>query len=242
MLAGAQALPLALPTKHGRPLCILKSEEHFSSISVEAIRELPFLSDEGAENVLVLILDEEDRGVVAFGLLEEGGVTLAVFVQFVEALPVADAGVAWELRDEVVEHGLGQDFTLAADVLRSVALASWVLNLLFAVALVRFHCSLGQLAFRAKLLKLRCIINVSTFKLERWKLVRETPLIQYGSFSEWQPAVRSFAAERLLLPMASRDGKVDTVLGLALYDISLPDPSRPPPFARNLIRVRCDEI
>ena len=78
--------------------------------------------------------------------------------------------------------------------------------------------------------------------LERWKLVRETPLIQYGSFSEWQPAVRSFAAERLLLPMASRDGKVDTVLGLALYDISLPDPSRPPPFARNLIRVRCDEI
>ena len=38
--------------------------------------------------------------------------------------------------------------------------------------------------------------------LERWKLVRETPLIQYGSFSEWQPAVRSFAAERLLLPMA----------------------------------------
>ena len=165
MLAGAQALPLALPTKHGRPLCILKSEEHFSSISVKAIRELPFLSDEGAENVLVLILDEEDRGVVAFGLLEEGGVTLAVFVQFVEALPVADAGVAWELRDEVVEHGLGEDFALAADVLRSVALASWVLNLLFAVALVRFHCSLGQLAFRAKLLKLRCIINVSTFKL-----------------------------------------------------------------------------
>jgi hypothetical protein len=77
---------------------------------------------------------------------------------------------------------------------------------------------------------------------DRWKTVLETPLIQYGTFSEWQPAVQTFEAERLLLPMASRDGKVDNVLGLALYRISLPDPSRPPPFASNIIRVRCDEI
>lgn len=78
--------------------------------------------------------------------------------------------------------------------------------------------------------------------MERWKLLLETPLVQYGSFSEWQTAVQSFSAERLLLPMASRDGEVDTVLGLALYQIALPDPSRSPPYASNIIRVPCAEI
>lgn len=76
----------------------------------------------------------------------------------------------------------------------------------------------------------------------RWKKVRETPLVQYGSFSNSNPIILKFEAERLVLPMASRSGEIDTVLGLSLYRISLPDTDRPPPFAKAVKLIPCSAL
>jgi len=80
MLSSAYSLPLALPTKHSRPICILKSEEHFSPVSVKTVAEFPFFGDEGAKNILVLILYEQNSCVISFGIFEEVDGTLTIFV------------------------------------------------------------------------------------------------------------------------------------------------------------------
>lgn len=76
----------------------------------------------------------------------------------------------------------------------------------------------------------------------RWKKVLETPLVQYGSFSNSNPIILNFEAERLVLPMASRSGEIDTILGLSLYRISLPDMDRPPPFAKMVKLIPCSAL
>jgi hypothetical protein len=107
MLSSACSFPLTLPTKHLWPFCILKSEEHFSPVSIKTIAEFPFFSDKGTKNILVLILNEQNSGVVTLSIFEELDVTLTVFIQFVKTSPIANASVTRKLRNEVVEHFFG---------------------------------------------------------------------------------------------------------------------------------------
>ena len=92
---------------------------------------------------------------MTLGSFVEVDVTFTIFIQFVESFPVADGGVAWKLRYEVVEHRLSQDFALATYVLRSVSLACRILYFFLSIfTLVSFDSTLRQLTFCAKLLKL----------------------------------------------------------------------------------------
>lgn len=76
----------------------------------------------------------------------------------------------------------------------------------------------------------------------RWKKVLEGPLVQFGWFSDSNPVTLNFEAQRLVLPLASRSGELDTVLGFSLYRISLPDTDRPPPFVKTVKRVPCSAL
>ena len=112
-----------------------------------------------------MILDQQNGGVIALGILVELDVTLTIFIQFVKSFPVADARVARKLRDEVVEHRFGENFALAADELGPIGFASWVLYFLFSFALVSFYGTFRQVALGAELLKLRFVVDVCAFEL-----------------------------------------------------------------------------
>ncbi|WP_420403970.1 PAS domain-containing protein [Nisaea sp.] len=55
---------------------------------------------------------------------------------------------------------------------------------------------------------------------ERWDKIVGVPLIQYGAVEERLSSLDAWHAERLLLPMASEDGKTDVILGISLYNLA----------------------
>jgi len=54
---------------------------------------------------------------------------------------------------------------------------------------------------------------------QRWDNIVGGPLIQYGALEEQLSSLKAWHAERLLLPMASDDGKIDVILGISLYNL-----------------------
>jgi hypothetical protein len=53
----------------------------------------------------------------------------------------------------------------------------------------------------------------------RWEAVLAEPAILYSSMERLPDPHLIYRVERLVLPMMSRDGKIDSVLGISLYDL-----------------------
>lgn len=78
--------------------------------------------------------------------------------------------------------------------------------------------------------------------LRRWRMIVSVPLLHYGSAVERLSALESRSAERLLLPLASGGERVDHVLGLSLYRISLASSMRSPLVPEDIVQIPCAEV
>lgn len=78
--------------------------------------------------------------------------------------------------------------------------------------------------------------------LRRWTQIVSVPLIQYGAATERLSAMEARSAERLLLPLASEDDRIDHVLGLSLYRISAANQGRMPLVPEDIVQIPCAEV
>lgn len=78
--------------------------------------------------------------------------------------------------------------------------------------------------------------------LKRWREIIETPLIQYGAKDEKLTNQDIWRAERLLLPLASIEGRRNHVIGVSLYRLSAYEEARAPLIEEDIFQVPCAEV
>lgn len=78
--------------------------------------------------------------------------------------------------------------------------------------------------------------------LERWELVRSVPLIQYGTAAEQLAPSGVRYLERMILPLVSHEGLIDTVLGVSLYASWLDRADLPPMMPQDVVHIPCSDI
>ena len=76
----------------------------------------------------------------------------------------------------------------------------------------------------------------------RWARIVGTPALHYGRVRERLSNQRLRRAERLLLPLASADGRIDWVLGVSLYTLESGDPARPSLRPEDIVQIPCAEL
>lgn len=76
----------------------------------------------------------------------------------------------------------------------------------------------------------------------RWRTIVDTPLIQYGAKEEKLSSQDLWRAERLLMPLASVDGRVDHVIGVSLYRLAGGEKARAALIEEDIVRIPCAEI
>ncbi len=93
-------------------------------------------------------------------------------------------------------------------------------------------------------LTLREIVGDNDYPIviERWREIIGRPLVHYGSEQERLSRLDKRRAERLLLPLAADDGRIDHVIGVALYTIGLANLQRSPLILSDITQLPCDEL
>ncbi|RVU38892.1 PAS domain-containing protein [Hwanghaeella grinnelliae] len=76
----------------------------------------------------------------------------------------------------------------------------------------------------------------------RWRKIIDTPLVQYGAKQEKLSSQDLWRAERLLMPLASADGRIDHVIGVSLYRLAGSEQKRMALFEEDIVQIPCAEI
>ena len=76
----------------------------------------------------------------------------------------------------------------------------------------------------------------------RWDAIFGQPAIQYGAMNEPLTSLEAWQAERLLLPMASRDGTVNVMLGISLYKLQYRPLKATSDVPEMVIRIPCADL
>jgi hypothetical protein len=76
----------------------------------------------------------------------------------------------------------------------------------------------------------------------RWDIIIGQPAIQYGAVEERLTSMEVWQAERLLLPMASKDGAINVMLGISLYRLQRGTLRGKQDIPESVIRIPCAEL
>lgn len=78
--------------------------------------------------------------------------------------------------------------------------------------------------------------------IARWLKIIETPLVQYGAKDEKLSNQDLWRAERLLMPLASPEGKCDHVIGVSLYRLAAQEDVHEPLISEDIQQFPCADI